>query len=155
MEAHEDLLVGIGVALKLLTLDALLIHVARYGVVDVEQGNSILCDAGTDELRQGTIDIHLTSNGDTTTSQTAVNIARNESEHGLESGPALVSHSHIFTRTLVSLNPVSQCQLILSEFWQYRRNLVASTQLLSHVLHYIIDARITCMLLESLQQVEF
>ena len=50
MEAHEDLLVGIGVASELLALDALLVHIVRYGVVDVEQGNGILADAGSDVL---------------------------------------------------------------------------------------------------------
>lgn len=42
VEAHEDFLVGIGVASELLTLDALLVHIVRNGIVDVEQGNGIL-----------------------------------------------------------------------------------------------------------------
>ena len=50
VEAHEDFLVGVGVAEELLALDALLVHVGRNGVVDVEQGNGILGDAGSDVL---------------------------------------------------------------------------------------------------------
>ena len=50
VEAHEDFLVGIGVASELLALDALLVHVVRYGVVDVEQCYGILADAGADVL---------------------------------------------------------------------------------------------------------
>ena len=50
MEAHEDLLLCIGVAGELLALDALLVHILRNGVVDVEQGNGILRDTGSDVL---------------------------------------------------------------------------------------------------------
>ena len=41
MEAHENLLVGIAVALKLLAFDALFVHVLWHRVVDVEPENII------------------------------------------------------------------------------------------------------------------
>ena len=94
VEAHEDFLLGIGVAGELLALDALLVHILRHGVVDVEQRHSILTDAGADVLRQCAVDIDLASHGYATTRQTAVHIAGNEAEHGLEGRPALVGHSH-------------------------------------------------------------
>ena len=119
MEAHEDLFLGVAVASKLLALDALLVHILRHGVVDVEQRYGILADTGSDVLTQSAIDINLTGYGDTTTGQTAVHVARHETEHGLEGRPALVSHSHELTRALVSLDPVGQCQLILSELRQH------------------------------------
>ena len=50
MEAHEDFLVGVAVASELLALDALLVHVVGNGVVDVQQGHSVLRDAGADVL---------------------------------------------------------------------------------------------------------
>ena len=89
VEAHEDLLLGIGVACKLLALDALLVHVLRYGVVDVEQRHGVLRDAGADILRQRAVDIHLAAHGDTAAGETAVHIAGHEAEHGLEGRPAL------------------------------------------------------------------
>ena len=154
MEAHEDFLVGVGVESELLALDALLVHVAGNGVVDVEQRNSILRDTCSDVLRQCTIDVNLTSYGDSTAGQTAVDIAGNETELSLEGRPALVSHSNELTRTLVSLNPVEQCQLILSELRQHLRNLVAVTELLGHVSSNLVDAWVVSVLLESFEQVE-
>ena len=154
MEAHEDFLVGIGVALELLALDALFIHVARNGVVDVEQSDSILSDAGADELRQSAIDIYFASHSNAATRQTAVHIARNEAEHGLESWPALVCHSYELTAALVTFDPVEQGQLILSKSWQHGWNLVASTQFLDHILHHVVDAWVTSVLLESFEQVK-
>ena len=97
VEAHEDFLVGIGVAGELLALDALLVHVGGYGVVDVEQGHCVLSDAGTDVLRQSAIDVDFASHGDATGGEAAVHVAGNEAEHGLEGRPALVSHSHELT----------------------------------------------------------
>ena len=52
MEAHEDLFLGVAVASKLLALDALLVHILRHGVVDVEQRYGILADTGSDVLTQ-------------------------------------------------------------------------------------------------------
>ena len=154
MEAHEDFLLGIGVAGELLALDALLVHILRHGVVDVEQRHSILTDAGADVLRQCAVDIDLASHGDATTRQTAVHIAGNEAEHGLEGRPALVGHSHELARTLVSLDPVGQRQLILSQLRQHTGNLIASAQLSSHILHDVVDARVALVLLEGFEQVE-
>ena len=50
VEAHEDFFLGVAVASELLALDALLVHILRNGVVDVEQCNGILADAGSDVL---------------------------------------------------------------------------------------------------------
>ena len=154
VEAHEDFLLCVAVALELLALDALLVHICRYGVVDVEQCHSVLGDASSDELRQSTIDIHLTCYRDTTASEAAVHIARNESEHRLEGRPALVGHSHELAGTLVTLNPVCQSQLVLSKLRQHRRNLVTCAKLCCHILHNIVDAWVSLMLLEGLKQVE-
>ena len=92
-----------------------LMHGVGHGVVDVEQGHGVLRDAGSDVLRQSTVDVNLASHGDAATSETTVDVAGHEAEHRLEGGPALVGHSHKLAATLVSFNPVGQCQLILGE----------------------------------------
>ena len=46
MEAHEGILQSI----REFALDALFVHILRNGVVDIQQGNGILTDAGSDEL---------------------------------------------------------------------------------------------------------
>lgn len=105
-------------------------------------------DAGSDILREGTVDVHLTADGDTAAGQTAVHIAGNETEHGLEGRPALGGQGDELAAALVALNPVEQCQLILCELRQYLRNLVAMSQLGSHILYHLVDTWIAGMLLE-------
>ena len=155
VEAHEDLLVGVFVAEELLALDALLIHILRHGVVDVEQRGGILSDAGADELAKGAVDVDLATDGDATAGQAAVDVAGHEAEHGLEGGPALGGQRHILAAALVSLHPVEQREFILSQFGQHAGNPVAGTQFGSHVLGHLLDARIALVLLERLEQVEF
>ena len=41
-------------------LDALFVHILRNAVVDIQQGNGILADAGSDELAECSVDIYLT-----------------------------------------------------------------------------------------------
>ena len=154
VEAHEDLFVSIFVAEELLALDALLVHVGRNGVVDVEQGDGILGDAGADKLRQRAIDVHLAAHGDAVAGQSAVHIAGHEAEHGLESRPALGGQRHKLAAALVSLHPVGQGEFVLGELGQHLRNLVASAELGNHILHHVVDAGIAGMLLERLEQVE-
>ena len=154
MEAHEDILRRVLVAEELLALDALLEHVLRHRVVDVEQRDGILCDAGAYEFRQSSVDVYLARHGNAAAGKTAVHVAGHETELRLEGGPALVGHSHELAAAFVSLYPVEQRQLILCELRKHLRNLVAVAQFLSHVLHHLVDARVALMLLEGLQQVK-
>ena len=91
MEAHE----GIGQLIVVLAYDVLVIDVLRYRVVDVEQCHSIVRCAHTDVLRQSTIDINLASYRDATAYQTAVHVARLETELAWEGWPALVGECYI------------------------------------------------------------
>ena len=59
VEAHE----GVGQLVRELALDALLEHILRDGVVDIEQSNGILADNFTDVLGQCAVDIHFTGHG--------------------------------------------------------------------------------------------
>ena len=54
----------------------------------------------------------------------------------------------------MTLDPVAECQLILSEFRQNRRNLVAMSEFGGHVLHHVVDTGVALVLLERLEQVE-
>ena len=54
----------------------------------------------------------------------------------------------------MSLDPVEQSELILSELRQYLRNLVTVTELSSHILYNVVDTGIASVLLECLEQVE-
>ena len=54
----------------------------------------------------------------------------------------------------MTLNPVEQSKLILSELRQHLRNLVTVTELSSHILHNVVDTGIVSVLLEGLEQVE-
>ncbi len=51
MEAHEYIVQTV----VEFALDIACVHILRYGVVDIQQGNCIVAYAGTDELRQSAI----------------------------------------------------------------------------------------------------
>ena len=89
-----------------LALDLGFVHILRNSIVDIQQGYSILADNGSDKLTERTVDIHLTGYRDALSGQTAVDIARNESELCLECRPALARDSHILAVASVLLNPV-------------------------------------------------
>lgn len=46
MKAHE----GVRMLVIEFTFNRLFVHILWYGIIDVKQGNSILADAGSDEL---------------------------------------------------------------------------------------------------------
>ena len=90
VEAHEcicELVVE-------LALDGLVVHVVRYGVVDVEESNDIFRDNISEVLGEAAIDINFAGYRDTHTCETAVYIARNELELCLECRPALSCDSN-------------------------------------------------------------
>ena len=150
MEAHEGILVGI----RELALDRLLVHISRYGVVDVEQSYSVLRNAGTDELGQTSVDINLTGYGDAHTGETAVYVAGNEAKLCLECRPALTGNCNILSVSSVCLNPVKQGQLILSQLLKNLRLLVACAKLCCHLCNLCRDSLVSGMLVECLEQIQ-
>ncbi len=98
MEAHEYIVQTV----VEFALDIACVHILRYGVVDIQQGNCIVAYAGTDELRQSAINIYFAGYRDSSTGQTAVYIAGNESELCLECRPAFSSQCYVFRYPLCS-----------------------------------------------------
>ena len=104
METHER----VRVLIIKLPFDGFLVHILGNGVVDIEKSNDVSGNAGTDEFGKRTINIHFARNGDTLTRQTTVDVARHETEHGLESGPALACYGDVLSITLVRFYPVQK-----------------------------------------------
>ena len=102
VEAHESIIELI----IIFSFDLRLIHISRYGIVDIQQGNCIFGYNASDKLRQCAVDIHLTGYRDSSSSQTAVDIARYKSELCLECRPAFSCDRNVFAGALVSLYPV-------------------------------------------------
>ncbi len=71
VEAHE----GIIELIVILTLDLLIVHGSRNGVVDIEDGHRITGDAGAYVLRKRAIDIHFAGYRNAAARQTGVDIA--------------------------------------------------------------------------------
>ena len=91
VEAHEGIFQGV----REFALDALFVHILRNAVVDIQQGNGILADAGSDELAECSVDIYLTGYGDSSSGETAVYIAGNKAELSLKCRPAFSGDGHI------------------------------------------------------------
>ena len=150
VEAHEC----IGELIVELALDGLIVHILGNGVVDVEEGNDIAADDLSDELRETSIDINLTGYRDSHSGKTAVYIAGNELEHGLECRPALSCDGNILSVASVSLNPVKKGKLLLSKLLKDLRLLVSSAELFFHFLNLSRDSLVSGMLVEGLEEVE-
>ena len=149
MEAHE----GILVCIVVFAFDLTFVHISRHGIVDIQKRNGILADNSSQVFAQSSPDIHFTGYRNTASCQTAVHIAGNESELGLECRPAFCCEGHIFSASSVSLNPVKQCDLVLCQFRQDFRFHVAFTKLALHIFYNIRDTRVICMVLVALKQV--
>ena len=150
MEAHEGVVVGVAE----LTVNGILVHVVGHGIVDIQQRDRVLADAGADELAQTPVDIHFTGYRNTHAGETAVDIAGHETELGLESGPAFSGDGHILAIALVGLDPVKQRQLVLGQLGQDFGLLVARAQLLLHLLHLGGNPLVSLMLLEGLEEIQ-
>ena len=150
MEAHEGILVRIGE----FALDGLPVHILGDGVVDVEQGNCVLRNACPDVLAQRTVDVDLTGDRDAAAGETAVHIAGNEAELGLESGPAFSCDGDILAVASVLFDPVKERQLILGQLLKNLRLLVACAKLCSHIGSYFRNAGIAGMLVKCLKKIQ-
>ena len=150
MEAHE----GISQLIIILALDVLIIDLLRNRVIDIEQCNGIVRSTHTDVLRERTIDINLASYRNAAANETAVYIARLETELAWECRPALVSECYILARTLVSLCPVEQCQLKLCHSATEVRIVAAFAHLLGHISANLVDTWVVLVLLVSYEKVE-
>ena len=151
MEAHKGILQSI----RKFALDALFVHILRNGVVDIQQGNGILTDAGSDELAECSVDINLTGYRNSSSCKAAVYIAGNKTELGLECRPAFSCDGHILTVALVCLYPVKKGQLVLSQFRQDLGFPVTLTQLCLHILYNLRDSRIIGMFVIGLEKIKF
>ena len=102
MEAHKCICVLVAV----FALDELIIHCARYCVVDVKERYYVFADASSDVLRQCTVNVNFTGYGDSASGESAVDVAWYKVELSLESRPAFTSNTGIFSVALVCLDPV-------------------------------------------------
>ena len=102
VEAHE----GVSELVLASGGNAFLIEVFRHGIVDIQQGHGIAADAEADVLAEGAVDIHFTGYRNAPAHHAAVHIAGLKAEFLGESGPALVSKSHVLTGAFVLLHPV-------------------------------------------------
>ena len=137
-----------------LALDRLFVHILRNGVIDVEQCDSILADAGADKLTQCAVNIYLAGYRNTSSGQTTVDIARNKSKLCLECRPALSSDCHILAVSSVCLNPIKKCQLILCKLWQNLWLLIAFAKFCFHLCYLSRDSWVIVMLLKCLKQIK-
>ena len=97
VEAHER----IGKLVIILALDVLVVDVLRNGVVDVKESDCIAGYASADVLGECAVDINLAGYRDTAACETAVNVARLETEGLGECRPALVGKCNVLTCALV------------------------------------------------------
>ena len=137
-----------------LAVNGILVHVVGHGIVDVQQRDRVLADAGADELAEAPVDVHLAGHGDAHARQAAVHIAGHETELGLESGPAFPGDGHVLAVSPVGLDPVKQGQLVLGQLGQDLGLLVAGAQLLLHLLHLGGDPLVPLVLLEGLEEIQ-
>ena len=151
MEAHECIFMCV----VELILDGFSIHISWYGVVDIKKSNSIHRYACTDELTECSVDIYFTRYRDAHTCETAVYVARYETELCLECRPALTSDCNIFSVTLVSFNPVKKSKFVLSKFRKDFRLHVTSAKFFFHLFNLCRNTRVICMFVESFEQVKF
>lgn len=86
--------------------------------------------------------------------ETAVDIARLETELAWECRPALVGECYILARTLVSLCPVEQCQLKLCHSAAEIRIVASLAHLLGHISANLFDTWVVLVLLVSYEEVE-
>ena len=149
MEAHEGVL---DIVVKLAG-NVLVVDVLGHGVIDVQQGDGVAGDAGTDVLAQSAVNIHLAGHRDTPGGQAGVHIAGLKAELLGEGGPALVGKGHILPGTLVLLGPIQQGQLKLSHPLQ-QVGIGALAHLLLHVGHHLGDALVTGVGLVGHQQIQ-
>jgi len=91
VEAHE----GVSELVLASGGNAFLIEVFRHGIVDIQQSHRIAADAEADVLAEGAVDIHFTGYRNAPAHHAAVHIAGLKAEFLGESGPALVSKSHV------------------------------------------------------------
>ena len=150
MEAHESILVGVGIR----SFNLFLVHICRNVVVDIQQRYRILADYGSDKFAQCPVNIYLAGYRDSLCGQTAVHIAGYESELGLERRPALACNRHIFAVALVVLDPVLQCDLILRQLCQDLRLLIACAQLFFHFLYNSRNPFVSRMLIKCFKQIQ-
>jgi len=150
VEAHER----IGKLVIVLALDVLIVDVLRNGVVDIKKGDRVTGYAGADVLGKCAVDINLAGYRDTAACETAVYVARLETEGLGECRPALVSESNILAGTLVLLSPVKERKLELRHALVHLRIVATLTHLSCHVSANLRDTRIICMCLVSYVQVK-
>ncbi len=150
MEAHER----IGKLVIILALDVLVVDVLRNGVVDVKESDCIAGYASADVLGECAVDINLAGYRDTAACETAVNVARLETEGLRECRPALVGKCHILACTLVLLSPVKERKLELCHTSAHLRVVFAFAHFLSHVFADRRDTRIVLMCLVSYEEVK-
>ena len=144
MEAHE----GICVRVVKFACNRLLVHILGHGVVDVEQGNGIFRHTCSDKFGKGSVNVDFAGYRYAFSSQSAVDIAGNKAELGLECRPALAGDCNIFTASAVRLDPIQKGQLVLSKLMEYFRLLVAGAKLCRHIRHHILDTGIICVIVK-------
>ena len=112
MESHK----GIPVCIVVFALDIAVVHVIRHRIVDIQKCYRILAHAGSDKLAQRAVNIYFAGYRDTHTSQTAVDIAGNETKLCLECRPAFACNGNVFAVASVLFDPIKQRKLILCQF---------------------------------------
>ena len=137
------------------TFDIFLIQIIRYRIINIQQGNCVFADAGSDIFTEGSIDINLTGNRNSSSSQTAVYITGHKSKLRLKSRPAFSGKRHIFAISFVFFDPIQQSQFILCQFFQNFRFFIPLSQLSFHIRYYFRDSLIPCMFVESFKKIQF
>ncbi len=138
-----------------LALDGLLIHIIRYGVVDIKERYGLSADTGADKLGQGAVYVDLAGYRDASSRQAAVDIAGNKLELCLESRPALSGDADILSVSLMRLDPVKQGQLVLRKSLKDLRLLVAGAEFLLHICDNLRNPLVAGMIVEGLEQIKF
>ena len=151
VESHERIFECIVV----FSFDFAFVHVCRYGVVDIQQGYRIVTYHRSNEFAQCTVDIHFTGYRNTSSGQTAVDIARNKAELCLECRPAFSCDGNIFSGTFMGFDPVKKSQLVLCQFRKNGRFVVSITQFLFHICNNCRDSLVSVMFVECFEQIQF
>ena len=151
VESHKCIFVCI----IIFSFDFTFIHICRYGIVDIQQGYSIVTYHCSDKFTQCAIDIHLTGYRDASSGQTAVHIARNKTELRLERRPAFSCDGNVFSGSFVCFDPVKESQFILCQFWKNGWFVVSIPQFFFHICNHCRDSFVSVMFVECFEQIQF
>ena len=151
VESHKSIFVGVGI----LSFNLFFVHIRRNIVVDIQQSHRILADYSTNKFTQRPVNIYLAGYRNPLCGQTAVHIAGHKTELSLECRPALARDRYIFAVSLMVLDPVLQCNLILRQLCQDRRLLITGAQFFFHFFYNCRNPLVSCMLIKCLKQIQF